>query len=118
MNEIHLTLKKHWWDMIASGEKKEEYREIKPYWIRRLCYAYRTQDVTCKQSECEKCFKASLCNDGYMCYPFDEVVFHKGYTSETMRFSVVGVHYGQGKIEWGAPEGECVFIIKLGDRKQ
>ncbi len=29
---LHLTLKKTWFDMIASGEKREEYREMKPYW--------------------------------------------------------------------------------------
>jgi len=28
---LHLTLKKNWFDLILSGEKKEEYREIKPY---------------------------------------------------------------------------------------
>jgi hypothetical protein len=36
MKMLHLTLKRKWFDMIASGEKKEEYREIKPYWITRL----------------------------------------------------------------------------------
>ena len=40
MNILHLTLKKKWYDMIASGEKKEEYREIKPYWISRLAQAH------------------------------------------------------------------------------
>jgi hypothetical protein len=33
---LHLTLKKNWFDLILSGEKKEEYREIKPYWEKRL----------------------------------------------------------------------------------
>ena len=33
---LHLTLKKKWFDLIASGEKKFEFREIKPYWIKRL----------------------------------------------------------------------------------
>ncbi len=28
---LHLTLKKNWFDLILSGEKKEEYREIKHY---------------------------------------------------------------------------------------
>lgn len=32
-----LTLKKKWFDMIRSGEKKEEYREIKPYYTSRFC---------------------------------------------------------------------------------
>ena len=30
MKYLHLTLKKNWFDLILSGEKKEEYREIKP----------------------------------------------------------------------------------------
>ncbi|HDI3137154.1 TPA: hypothetical protein PMB18_002144 [Vibrio cholerae] len=36
MTTLHLTLKKRWYDMIYSGQKPEEYREIKPYWSRRL----------------------------------------------------------------------------------
>lgn len=31
-----LPIKKKWYDMILSGEKKEEYREIKPYYRSRL----------------------------------------------------------------------------------
>ena len=27
---------KKWFDLIQSGKKKVEYREIKPYWTRRL----------------------------------------------------------------------------------
>ena len=30
---LKLVVKKKWFDMIVSGEKTEEYREIKPYWI-------------------------------------------------------------------------------------
>lgn len=33
---LNLVVTKKWFDMIESGTKKEEYREIKPYWIRRL----------------------------------------------------------------------------------
>lgn len=33
---LTLSVKKEWFDKIVSGEKKEEYREIKPYWISRL----------------------------------------------------------------------------------
>jgi len=31
-----MTLKKKWFDLIKAGEKKVEYREIKPYWKKRL----------------------------------------------------------------------------------
>ena len=33
---LHLTLKKKWFDLIASGEKTTEYRENKLYWQKRL----------------------------------------------------------------------------------
>lgn len=35
-NVLTLTVRKQWFDMIASGEKTEEYREIKGYWVRRI----------------------------------------------------------------------------------
>ena len=34
---LHLTLKRKWFDLIASGEKGYELREDKPYWRARLC---------------------------------------------------------------------------------
>ena len=30
------TLKKQWYEKIKSGEKTIEYREVKPYWTKRL----------------------------------------------------------------------------------
>lgn len=36
MKILHLTLKKKWFDLIASGQKKLEFRENKPYWAKRL----------------------------------------------------------------------------------
>ena len=35
-----LPIKKKWFDMIASGEKTEEYREIKPYYDSRFMNAF------------------------------------------------------------------------------
>ena len=32
-------LKKHWYEKIKSGEKTVEYREMKIYWIKRICNA-------------------------------------------------------------------------------
>ena len=33
---LTLSIKKQWFDMIASGVKKEEYRDIKPYYTSRF----------------------------------------------------------------------------------
>ena len=35
---LTLSVKKEWFDKIVSGEKKEEYREVKSYWVARLYY--------------------------------------------------------------------------------
>jgi len=36
MKILYLTIKKKWFDLIKSGKKKIEYREIKHYWEKRL----------------------------------------------------------------------------------
>jgi len=36
MKTLHLTLMKRWFDEILAGTKKVEYRDIKPYWTKRL----------------------------------------------------------------------------------
>lgn len=38
MKVLHLTLKKKWFDLIASGEKVHEFRECTPYWEKRLLH--------------------------------------------------------------------------------
>jgi hypothetical protein len=36
MNTITTTIKRQWLREIVAGRKRIEFREIKPYWIRRL----------------------------------------------------------------------------------
>ena len=33
---LYLTLKKKWFNLIASGGKTKEFRDIKPYWTTRF----------------------------------------------------------------------------------
>lgn len=90
MTVLHLTLKKKWFDMIASGEKKEEYREIKPYWNLRLS----------RKS-------------------YDAIQFRNGYAknSPKMLVELKAIESGLGIVGWGAPQGKVVYILKLGERK-
>jgi len=62
---LRLTIKRQFFDLIAAGQKKIEYREIKPHWITRL--------------------------DGGRKY--DEVFFLNGYRpdSPTMRVQCLGI---------------------------
>lgn len=62
MRILHLVLKQHWYNMIECGEKTEEYREIKPYWIRRIgiCDAVRFQYGYTKRTMTFKCRTISI----------------------------------------------------------
>ena len=37
---LTFNLKKEWFEKIKSGEKTHEYREVKPYWTKRLFEHY------------------------------------------------------------------------------
>ena len=66
--DMVLTLKKQWFDMIVSGEKAEEYREIKPYWEKRfLNYFGQRLDLDTKKWAFVSGLCLHLCVYGYMC---------------------------------------------------
>lgn len=116
MRKLELILKIRWYEMISSGEKKEEYREIKPYWIKRLCFTRcQEPDVFCSRlNRCSDCF--SEAGEEWTAFPFDVVRFRRGYSNTTMDFEIREISIGKGNPEWGAVDGEDYFIIKLGKR--
>ncbi len=101
---LDLSLSYHWYDMIASGHKKEEYREIKPFYKHRM--------LQCDYKILHYCLPYN-CN--YDC-PFiifreyDFVRFHRGQGgTETMLVRCEGISIGKGKPEWGAHPADDVF---------
>lgn len=54
MNILDLPLKAIWYDMIESGEKKEEYREHNSYWAKRFYVCY-DKNTDCRIYIPEKC---------------------------------------------------------------
>ena len=51
---LTFNLKKQWFDKIKSGEKTHEYREVKPYWKKRLYpSAYKNGKLTGIARFCE-----------------------------------------------------------------
>ena len=124
-NPLHLVLKGKWFDMIANGTKKEEYRVIKPYWVRRLTamralrstYDYQlkikvidTKNVEVIQADQFYQEEAHVLDTYY-----DIVVFHRGYTSKWIAFKLEDIIIGKGDPKLGAPTEDC-FIIKLGEQ--
>lgn len=98
---LRLTLKKKWYDMILSGEKKEEYREVKRYWIQRLCNEVEYE----MGGAWEGVFKK-----------FTHVEFKNGYGKDapTMLVEFNGLRIGEAKPEWSDNWQGEVFVISLG----
>lgn len=96
MAVLKLTLEKKWFDLIASGEKKVEFREYKPHWISRLM------------------------RDGVLRDDFTEVHFRNGYKSDAPFMRVEMENLTLYKKEFIAPmNGEEItaykyFLIGLG----
>lgn len=88
-NELHLTLKKKWFDLIKSGEKKTEYREIKPYWTVRL-------------------FKKK----------YDSIVFTNGYKKDSPKIKVelldIGFEKFNGKDCYALKLGKTIEELERG----
>ena len=102
MKTLDLVLKKKWYDMIASGEKTEEYRELKAYWWNRLSRVVETEDHYTYREIIH----------------YDRVTFHLGYAKNrpSMAFAIKEITIRPGRTEWGAENGKNYFVIKLGER--
>ena len=94
-----LPIKKQWYDMILSGKKKEEYREIKPYYNSRFTKAF---DMNC----CD-----DIWSDKDSKY---EVMFRNGYSKKSPSFVArVSMRIGAGKPEWDAEPGKEYYVLKI-----
>lgn len=124
MNTLHLSLKAKWYDMIESGEKPEEYREKKPYWITRLIErrymvdGHHQVEERITTEEAQEICKEGLDIRGNCLFlrDYKKVCFSYGYTKRRMTWEIESICIGYGNPEWGAPKDEEVFIIKLGRR--
>lgn len=104
---LTLPIKKKWFDMIVSGEKKEEYREIKPYYDSRFMNAF-----------------GFLLVGGQMVWRGSTgrnpeavagtVVFRNGYSKDSPEVVCkCTLQFGKGKPEWGAEPGKLYYVLKI-----
>ena len=88
-------MKKKWFDLIASKKKKDEYREFKTYWKKRLMETWN-HDLRCKT------FKK-----------FDEIHFRNGYNKKSpfMRVELIKIYIANVNFEGKIKKR---FVLKLG----
>lgn len=114
-NILFLTIKKKWYDAIYNGTKTTEYRELKGYWCKRikglgLVCPYPLPDGNGGQI-CQRTGKE--CLSGRQITQ-DRVKFRCGDDEMTLMIKTLSIQ--EGKPQWGAPEGEKVINIGLGEK--
>jgi len=86
---VTLPIKKKWFDMISSGEKKEEYREINQYYLSRFVHAVDA-------------------NGEFL------VALRNGYSCQSPTLTVrVSIDVGYGVEKWGAMPDKQYFVLKI-----
>lgn len=129
MKTLHITQQKKWFDMVAAGIKKEEYREIKPYWAKRLI------DISGPPEE-EKGENRTIPHDivfDLARHPWQEVLkayyskfrsYHivesrNGYAKDApvIRWTHKGIRVGTPNPDWCPPgfQGQTFFILEIGE---
>lgn len=124
---LTLPLQRKWFEMTKEGIKTEDYREITPYWCKRLIELDEEMEYHIWIELIEDLSNINRKHkDVYECLSFYGAKIKKfihtkltlGYpsnddTSRIITFENKGIEIGIGNPEWGAPN-HPVFIIKHG----
>lgn len=113
-----MPIKKKWFDMILSGEKKEEYREIKEYYETRFqnlfgaitiypssIFSHRSKyELLQGEAVPEEIRKDSV----------QEIIFRNGYSKDSKAIKArCKLRIGKGKSEWGAEPDKQYYILEI-----
>ena len=102
---LTLPIKKKWFDMILSGEKKEEYRDIKPYYVSRFSNQlpnYKNSIINAKSME------------GRFIMETFQIIFRNGYSKKSPSIKcLVTLAVNYGKKEWGAEPNKLYYVLKI-----
>lgn len=108
---LTLPIKRTWYDMILSGEKKEEYREVKPYYEVRLQNLFgvilleRNGEISEIMTDVPEEIKRE---------PVQEIIFRAGYSATAPKIKCkCTLTLGEGRPEWGAVPGKRYFVLGI-----
>ena len=107
---LTLPIKRKWYDMIASGEKKEEYREIKPYYDKCLgkeIIGFPFTKVIIENFKSIKAYDKSQ-------FKIIDIIFRNGYKKDSPKIKCkCELNIGEGKEKWGAEAGKKYYILEI-----
>jgi len=104
-------------DHNLDTRKDEEYREIKPYWIKRLLMDVEVKDPSIDYDTLAYLIRTGSNDVIYSFIDFDIYEARNGYAKNAPLFrrECLGITVGKAKPEWSENWQGDVFIIKLGD---
>lgn len=104
---LTLSVKKEWFDKIVSNEKKEEYREIKPYWVKRLTTNCEVVYDVVAETYCGK----------VLYRPYTHVLFINGYGDDKPRIEkeIESIDIDRPRKGWCPDDflGKEFFVIRF-----
>ncbi|WP_417444624.1 hypothetical protein [Joostella sp.] len=119
MKTLQLSLKKKWFEMTKAEIKTEDYREITPYWAKRLVgnwgYVGESNGLF---PNLHNSFMSSLNILDFKSLKVNKMTLGYPKSTDTERIIELehkGIEIGYGNPEWGAEEGKLYFVIKHGE---
>ncbi len=108
MKNLRLPLKRKWFEMTKAGIITEYYKEITPYWVKRLYdekFLIISDNINPENLKKYK-FKNFTKNTMTLGLP------KAGDTERIIQFEHAGIEIREGNPDWGAEPGKLYFVIK------
>lgn len=100
-----LRIKREWFDMIKALIKKEEYREIKPYYINRLYKYFVNAGYRVTKDKFLDMLRQGTAE-------FGKVELINGYAKDSPTMTIYcNLRIGKGNPEWGAEKDKEYFVF-------
>lgn len=118
-----LPIKKKWFDMILSGEKKEEYRDIKEYYETRFQNLFGAvtidpSSIFPDRSEYEL-LQGEEVPEEIRKDSIQEIIFRNGYSKDSKTIKArCRLRIGKERPEWGALPDKQYYILEILDKEE
>lgn len=115
---LTLPIKTKWFNMILSGEKKEEYREIKEYYETRFLNLFGAitiypSSIFSNISKYEL-LQGEVVPEEIRKDRVQEIIFRNGYSKNSKAIKArCKLRIGKGKSEWGAEPDKQYYVLEI-----
>lgn len=123
MKNLHLPLKKQWFEMTIAGIKTEDYREINYYWVSRFLdfssWEYRSLFKCTSEIYYPTMIENRILEGSIYFKKFDLNIMTLGYPKANNHRRILtiehkGIEIRTGNPDWGAEPGKLYFVILHG----